>query len=68
MHILPNISRSKGIQAIKFVELIECNKRNIFLENHAENEAGRLVPDLFFFKKKHEVKASVLQLSFNIFC
>ena len=23
----------------------------LFLKNHAENEAGRLVPDLFFFKK-----------------
>ena len=33
---------------MKFGQLIEYNKRNIFFENHAENEAGRLVPDLFF--------------------
>ena len=38
------------------------------LKNHVENEAGRLVPDPFWFSKKdfYEVKASVLQLSFNI--
>ena len=35
----------------------------------AENEAGRLVPDLFLFFKKtlYTVKASGQQLSFNIF-
>ena len=32
MHILPNISQSKGNQAMKFGQLIECNKRNIFLQ------------------------------------
>ena len=32
MHILPNISRSKGNQTIKFGQLIEYNMRNIFLE------------------------------------
>ena len=37
---------------------MEYNKRNIFLENHAENEAGRLVPDIFLFFKKalHKVR------------
>ena len=30
IHILPNISRNKGDQTIKFGQLIECNKRNIF--------------------------------------
>ena len=41
----------------------------LLFKNYAENETGRLVPDLFlFFKKaKYEVKASGLQLSFNIF-
>ena len=39
-----------------------------FFKNHAENELGRLVPDLFFFQKAlYEAKASGLQLSFNIF-
>ena len=40
-----------------------------FFKNHAENEAGRLVPDLFLFFKKalYEVKANDLQLSSNHF-
>ena len=39
-----------------------------FFKIHAENEAGKLVPDLFLFFKKalFEIKANGLQLSFNI--
>ena len=48
IHILPNISQSKGNQTMKFGQLIEHNKINIFLQKYAENEAGWLVPDLFF--------------------
>ena len=32
MHILPNISQSKGIYTMKFGQLIEYNKRNIYLQ------------------------------------
>ena len=32
MYILPNISRGTGNQTMKFSQLIECNMRNIFLE------------------------------------
>ena len=32
IHILPNISRSKGNQTMKFGQLIECNMEIIFLE------------------------------------
>ena len=32
IHILPDISRSKGNQAVKFGQLIEYNVRNIFLQ------------------------------------
>ena len=32
IHILSNISRSKGNQTMKFDQLIEYNKRNIFLK------------------------------------
>ena len=32
MHRLPNISQRKGNQTRKFGQLIEYNKRNIFLE------------------------------------
>ena len=40
-----------------------------FIKNYAENEAGRIVPDLFLFFKKalYEVKASSLELIFNYF-
>ena len=31
VHILPNISRSKGNQTMKFGQVMEDNKRNIFL-------------------------------------
>ena len=51
IHILPNVSRNKGNQTINVGQLIEYNLGNIFLQNHAENEAGRLVPDLFCFIK-----------------
>ena len=39
-----------------------------FFKNYVENEAVRLVPDLYLFKKKaeDEMKASGLQLSFAI--
>ena len=32
IHILPNISRSKGHQTMKFGQLTEYNIRNVFLE------------------------------------
>ena len=42
--------------------------RKFFFKNHAQNEAERLVSDLFLFFKKalQDVKASGLQFSFNI--
>ena len=46
-HILPNISRSKGNQTMKFGQLIECNIIIIFLKNHTQNEVEKLVPDPF---------------------
>ena len=52
IHILPDISQSKCNQTMKFGQLIEYNKRNIFLKKLWENDAGRLVTDLFLFFKK----------------
>ena len=49
IHKLPNILRSKSNQAMKFIHLIKNNVRNILFKLHAENEAGRLVPDTCFF-------------------
>ena len=38
---------------MKFGQLIEYNMGNVFFfKNHAENEAGRLVPNLFMFLRK----------------
>ena len=53
---------------MKFGQLIKYNKGNIFPQNHAENEAERLVQDLFLFFKKvlFEVQLSGPQFSFNI--
>ena len=54
---------------MRFGQVIDITIELFYFKNHAENEAGRLVPDLFLFFKKalYEVKASGLQLSFNIF-
>ena len=54
----------KSNHAMKYGQLIEYNKINNFL--HRENEAGRIVSDLFLFSKKalYEVKPNGLQLNF----
>ena len=47
IHILPNISRSpisKGNQAMKFVQLIEYNMRNISVEKSYTKYAGEIFP------------------------
>ena len=44
IHILPNISRSKGNQAMKLDELIENNMRNIFAEKSYAKCAGETIP------------------------
>ena len=36
IQILPNISQSKGNRTMKFGQLIEYNKRNIFLQKLCE--------------------------------
>ena len=54
---------------MKFGQLIEYNKKNFFFKNHAENDAGRVVPDFFLLYKKAlcKVKTSGVQLGFAIF-
>ena len=37
---------------MKLGQLIEHNKRNIFLKNYPENEAEKLGPDLFWIFEK----------------
>ena len=45
--ILPNISRNKDNQTIKFDQLIEYNMRNIFFlkKNYTQNVVEKLAPD-----------------------
>ena len=45
MHILPDTSRSKRNQTIKYGQLIVYNTRNIFLEKHTQKLLGKRVPD-----------------------
>ena len=52
IHILPNISRSKGNQKITFGQLIECNMRNIFLDKSYTKCDGETSPRPFSEKLK----------------
>ena len=56
-HILPNILQSKGNQTMKFGQLIEYNKRNIFLQKLC-GKWGRETSSrpLFYFLKKSNMK------------
>ena len=47
IHILPNISRSKGAQTMKFCQLIEYNIRNGFLKKHLQKQTEKLIPHPF---------------------
>ena len=48
IHILPNISRSKDNQTMKFGQLIECNNRNTFLQKSCR-KWGRGTSSRHFF-------------------
>ena len=52
IHILPNISRSKGNQTMKFGQLLEYNMRNIFVEKSYTKFSGETIPRPFFEKLK----------------
>ena len=49
IHILPNVSRSKGNQTMKFGQLIN-NMRNIFPENSYTKYGGETIPRPFYSK------------------
>ena len=51
IHILPNISRSKGNLTMKLGQLIEYNKI-FFFKIYTEDKSGRQVRDLILFFKK----------------
>ena len=52
IHILANISRSKGNQTMKLCQLIEYNMINIFLKKSPTKCGGETIPR-FFYKKSN---------------
>ena len=52
IHILPNISKGKGNQTMKFGQLIEHNSRTIFLEKSQAKCGGETIPR-FFLKNQN---------------
>ena len=52
IHILPNISISKGNQTMKFFQFIEDNTRNIFPEKSYTKCGGETTPRPFSRKSK----------------
>ena len=49
IHILTNISQSQDNQTMKFDQLIDYSKGDIFCKNNAQNKAEKLASDLFLF-------------------
>ena len=47
IHIIGNISGSKGNQAMKFGQLIAYSMRNNFFENSYTKGCGEILPDPF---------------------
>ena len=45
--MLPNISRSKGNQTMKFGQFVEHNMRNIFLQKSYTEKSGETSPKPF---------------------
>ena len=52
MHILSNISRSKGNQTMKFGKFIEYNMRNIFVKKSCTKQDEETIPRPFSKKSK----------------
>ena len=58
VHILPNISRNKGNQKLKFGESIEYNMKNIILEKSCIEYGEKTSPTLFYKKSKQHISTS----------
>ena len=52
IHRLPNISRSKGNQTLKFGQLIEQNMRKLLMKNHTQDVVKKLFPERFLKNRK----------------
>ena len=62
IHILPNISRSKGNQAIKFGQLIEA----FSLKNCTQNGMENLFQHSFEKTKIQHISGSVVKVLYNL--
>ena len=67
IHILPNISRSKGNQAVEFGQLIQYNMKNIFVEKSYTKCGGESIPDSFV-KNENWAYLWMNSLKFKTFC
>ena len=65
IHILSNISRSKGNQTMKFGQLLEYNMRNIFVEKSYTKFSGETIPRPFF--KKLKLSRSLPKVLYSLF-
>ena len=61
IHVLSNISRSKGNQTMKFCQLIEYKMRNIFFEKSSTKYREETIPRPF--SKKLKLSISLDQYS-----
>ena len=69
MHILPNTSRSKGNQTMKFGQLIECNIRNIFLEKSYPKSGGETIPRPFSKTTKLDISLDQQsEVLYSLYC
>ena len=68
IHMLINISRSKGNQKMNFGQLIEHNTRNIFLEKSYTKCDGETIPRPFSKKSKLSISLDQLpKVLYNLF-
>ena len=66
--MLPNISRSKDNQTMKFDQSIENNLRNIFVEKSYTKCDGESIPRQFSKKFKIEFISGSVVLTFYTVC
>ena len=64
MYILPNISRSKDNQTMKFGHLIEYNIRNLFIEKSYTKCGKETIPRPFPEKSKLSLSLDPIVLKF----
>ena len=60
IHVLTNISRSKGNYAMKFGQWTEYNFGKKFLKNHTQNVVEKLFQTLFWKIKIEHISGSIL--------